>query len=86
MLHVRRRVSTANVNVDLSVSHGLGASADVIIISPIAPGAIGGGANGACGRTYLLPAWGAARCCVHNSIQSQLTMDVFAWLFQGRLY
>jgi hypothetical protein len=82
MLRARNRVTLnpATTGVDLTVTHGLGTTADMWWIVPCS--------TRAQGRTYVpaAAALTANTITVCNSVQTNATVDVFTLVFQGRLY
>lgn len=77
MLRARVRRSTGTTGLRLSVTHGLGTTADALWWvgrNPRTPG------------TYLVQNTGANTIHLVNSLNSSATLDVFAWVWQGRLY
>lgn len=78
MLRTRVQTRTASTGVTLSVSHGLGTTLDAWNIVELS--------NRGTGVTYQIGAAGANRICVVNSAQTTVTLEVFAFVYQGRLY
>lgn len=79
MLRARTRATTASTGVNLSVSHGLGTVPDLWSIAPMSARDLG--------RTIVVAgAVGANRICINNPRQTTVTVDVFTWVWQGRLY
>lgn len=79
MLRTRVRRRTAATGVVLTVTHGLGTTLDAWNIVNVS--------NRARGRTYVVPGTALANTInVANSIASMVTVDVFCWVYQGRLY
>jgi len=79
MLRTRVQTRTGSTGVILSVSHGLGTTLEAWNIVELSARGLG--------RTYHVPGTAAAnRICVRNSIQTTVTVEVFCFAYQGRLY
>jgi hypothetical protein len=77
MLRARVRRCTGTTGLQMSVTHGLGTTADVVWWV---------GRNRWQPGTYLVQNTGANTVHVVNSLNSNATLDVFCWVWQGRLY
>ena len=81
MLRTRIRATTASTGVNLSVSHGLGTTLDAWNVVDCSARGLG--------RTFVaggIVGIGANRIVINNAVQTTVTVDVFAWVYQGRLY
>jgi hypothetical protein len=79
MLRSRVQGVTGAVGVAVSIAHGLGATLDAWNVVELE--AIGRG------RTYVIPASvGPVTLSVRNSIGTAISLEVFCWIYQGRLY
>jgi len=80
MLRARNRVTCnpATTGVSLTVTHGLGTTVDACWLVACSDRGLG--------RTYLVNRTGANTVRVCNSVGTTVTVDVFSWVYQGRLY
>jgi len=79
MLRSRNRVRTASTGVSLTVTHGLGVVPDLYLITPLSARNLG--------CTYVRAASVLTNTIdICNSVQTTVTVDVFCWAYQGRLY
>ena len=79
MLRARTRATTASTGVTLSVSHGLGQVPDLWSLAPMSGRDLG--------RTIVIGgSVGTNRICINNPLQTTVTIDVFTWVYTGRLY
>jgi len=81
MLRSTNRVllNPATTGVTLTVTHALGTVPDVVFFTPLS--------NIGQGRTYApLAGRTADTLTVINSLETNVTVDVYSWAYQGRLY
>jgi len=79
MLRTRVRRRTASTGVSLSVTHALGAIPDYYKIVPCSARNVG--------RTHVVIGTVLTNTIhICNSVQTTVTVDVFCWVYQGRLY
>jgi len=77
MLRARIRRATGTTGLRMSVTHGLGTTADAVWWV---------GRNRRTPGTYLVASANPNIVHVVNSLNSTATLDVFVWVWQGRLY
>ena len=79
MLRTRVRRATGTTGATLTVTHALGAVPDFYKAVPCSARNVG--------RTYIPVGTVLTNIIsIHNDLQTTVTVDVFCWVWQGRLY